>query len=122
MLRRLGYPAKDLYIAMHPIDNKPGMFAVGLALRVDDQEFEWLIGAIDRTPEEIEAFYEQLVLTFQRGELRWNIDEFFSSWAFSKRIELLVELQRRGLWRGALNSTASSFDDPDDRDHEQDHQ
>lgn len=103
MLRRLGFAAADLYMSTTPVCGKNGVVdpartAIGLVLKTQDKQLEWMIGWVDATPDRVATYYDELVDTWNQGgfDLVGGYDVFTSSWAMSNGIEVMLVLRKVG--------------------------
>lgn len=96
MFRRLGFAAKDLYFVVHST-SPPGMTVIGVVLRHEGREFEWMIGVLECDPDVVAAFYDSDFVPHMNTPNAMSMDAFFASWAFGHRWELMVELGKSGI-------------------------
>lgn len=100
MCRRLGFPAEHLFLGVHPAETprfKHGT-VIGLVIKVDDRELEWLIGVVEESPQVVAARYDaEWLPAWNANRVDPDMQGYWSSWAITFAIPLTLKIQREGI-------------------------
>lgn len=105
IMRRLGFPADDLFFACQPaglvVENGVhadlGKPVIMLLLKTQKKQFSWIVGTVDIPAEKVEqAFADACELWNTSPDDDWRDQAFFNSMAYAKKIDLLQVLKQKG--------------------------
>lgn len=100
MCRRLGFPSECLYLGVHAAETPrcKGGTVIGLLIKIDAREIEWLIGVVDEDPQTVAARYDaEWLPAWNANQVDPSMEGYRSSWALTFGIPLMLKLQRENI-------------------------
>lgn len=105
IMRRLGFPADDLYFAcqLAGLVIEDGVFAdlgkpvIMLLLKTQNKEFSWIVGTVDTPADKVDQTYiDACELWNTSPDSGWRDRMYFASMAYAKKIDLVKILKQKG--------------------------